>query len=97
MQKIINAMVQTDAYNNNKSQVRQTYVTKSTYFEVCIHILIRIVQVNRVPLYTYNIYSYIHSAWYELVPACNSSSSWNLSVAIRVRITTKLDFGREQR
>ena len=39
---------------------------------------------------TYHIFSYIYSAWNELVPACNSSAGWNLSLAIREHITTKL-------
>ena len=38
----------------------------------------------------YHIYSYMYSAWYKLVPACSYSSGWNLSLAIRAHITTKL-------
>ena len=63
------------------SQVRHTYVTKAAYAVIYLC----------VPgTSTYHIYSCMYDAWYELVPASNSASSWNLSLAIRAHITTKL-------
>ena len=75
----------TTTTNDISSQVRHTYVTKGTYA------FIYSTYGTREPgTCTYHIYSYIHGAWYELVPACNSSFGWNFSLLTRGHITTKL-------
>ena len=57
----------------------------------CLYIAFLLVHIYGEPgAYTYDVYSYIYIAWYELVPVCNSSSSWNLSLGNRVHTTTKL-------
>ena len=68
-------MVQINAYNNNNR-----YAIRTSQRYVRIH-----VSVNLLPIHT-NLYSYVYRAWYELVPACNSSSSWNPALASRAHI-----------
>ena len=49
---------------------------------------------------TYSIFSYKYCAWNELVPACNSRSSWNLPWQLEhiwPRCTDSKRFGRGQR
>ena len=70
------------------SQVRHTYVTKGTYAFIYSHVFYRWLYIPYILVHIYG--ALVYSAWYQVVAACNSSSGWNLSLVIRVHITTKL-------